>query len=60
MYIKGNLITLIPIQIGLSPLHAASKGGHCDVIELLIEKKASINIQDKVSVKAIRCVIVTL
>ena len=42
-------------QIGLAPLHAASKGGHCEIVQLLIENKAKINIQNHVSTCMLIC-----
>ena len=39
---------LLSFQIGFTPLHWASRNGHLDVVELLIEKDAQIVIPSKV------------
>ena len=35
-------------QIGFTPLHWASQNGHLDVVELLIEKDAQVDVPTKV------------
>ena len=36
------------VQNGMTPLMAASLGGHIDIVETLIEAKAQINTQNEV------------
>ena len=40
------------LQIGFTPLHYASQNGHTDVVELLIDHDAHIDVPTKVGVGA--------
>ena len=42
---------LFSIQDGFSPLYAACQNGHRDVVDLLLEHNANINLASKVHVK---------
>ena len=39
---------IVVIQSGDTALHAASREGYVQIVELLLERKADINAQDKV------------
>lgn len=43
-----TFIVLLHLQNGLTPLHAAAKGGHLDCLNLLLDNWADIEAKDKV------------
>ena len=45
------MINQCSIQIGGTPLHYASESGHTDVVELLIDHDAHVDVQAKVGVR---------
>lgn len=46
--VLGNSVLNSFIQDGLSPLMLASKRGHAEIVELLIENQANLEAQNKV------------
>ena len=48
---------LLSLQDGVTPLIAASHGGHTLVVKLLLEAKAKIDVQNKVMLAVVACIV---
>ena len=43
------LVFLDTVQTGSAALHVAAQEGHCEIVRMLLEAKADVNIQNNVS-----------
>jgi len=48
---------LLSLQDGVTPLIVASNKGHTSVVKLLLEAKAEIDVQNKVMLAVVACII---
>ena len=49
--------SLLSLQDGVTPLIVASNKGHTSVVKLLLEVKAEVDVQNKVMLAVVACII---
>ena len=50
-------LPLLSVQDGVTPLIVASHEGHTSVVKLLLEAKAEIDVQNKVMLAVVACIV---